>query len=38
MSFEAGGDVHPVPENVVALNDNLTEIDAHAELNTPLRR
>ena len=38
MSFEAGGDIDAVAENVVPLNDDLAEIDADTELDPPLRR
>jgi hypothetical protein len=28
--------VHPIPEDVVLLNDHVTEVDADAEVNSPL--
>jgi hypothetical protein len=36
--FEAGRDVDAVPENVAILDDDVTEVDAHAKFDAPLCR
>src|SRR5262249_15004999 len=36
--FEAGGDIDPVAEDVAILDDDVADIDAHAEFDALFRR
>jgi hypothetical protein len=38
QGFEASGDVDPVAKDVVAIDDDVAEIDADTEFNAPFRR